>query len=94
MMSSASSAPARSRRSGTTRTQHPAATTDSPSAPARNPETPSLVSTVVADRDLSHEDIARLAYALWEARGGQGGSPEDDWLSAEQKLRRRVSEVS
>jgi|HubBroStandDraft_6_1064221.scaffolds.fasta_scaffold4754627_1 hypothetical protein len=32
------------------------------------------------------EDIARLAYSLWEARGCQGGSPEEDWLRAEQEL--------
>ena len=34
-------------------------------------------------------EIASLAHALWEARGGQGGSPEDDWFRAEQKLRAR-----
>ena len=28
--------------------------------------------------------VARLAYAYWEARGCQGGSPEEDWLRAEQ----------
>jgi hypothetical protein len=32
------------------------------------------------------EDIARLAYSLWEARGGQDGSPEEDWFRAEQEL--------
>jgi hypothetical protein len=35
------------------------------------------------------EQIASLAYAIWEARGGQGGSPEEDWLAAEQQLRAR-----
>ena len=34
-------------------------------------------------------EIARLAHALWEARGGQSGSPEDDWLRAERELRAR-----
>src|SRR6266496_2216990 len=33
------------------------------------------------------EDIARLAYSYWQARGCQGGSPEEDWLRAEQELR-------
>ena len=37
----------------------------------------------------SHEDIARLAYALWESRGGQGGSPDEDWLQAEKILAAR-----
>ena len=37
----------------------------------------------------AHEDIARLAYSYWEARGRQGGSPEADWLRAEQELKSR-----
>ena len=37
----------------------------------------------------SHEDIAVLAYSYWDARGFQGGSPEEDWLRAEQELRSR-----
>lgn len=32
------------------------------------------------------EDIARLAYSIWEARGRQAGSPEEDWFRAEQEL--------
>jgi len=35
----------------------------------------------------SFDDIAQLAYSYWEARGYQGGSPEEDWLRAEQELR-------
>jgi len=31
--------------------------------------------------------VARLAYSYWEARGSQSGSPEADWLRAEQELR-------
>ncbi len=34
----------------------------------------------------SREDIASLAYFYWEARGCQGGSPEDDWIRAEREL--------
>lgn len=37
------------------------------------------------------EEIARLAYSYWLARGGRGGSPEDDWLRAERELRARRS---
>jgi Protein of unknown function (DUF2934) len=33
------------------------------------------------------EDIAKLAYALWEQRGCPYGSPEFDWLEAERNLR-------
>jgi hypothetical protein len=32
------------------------------------------------------EAIARLAYSYWEARGGVGGTPEDDWFRAEHEL--------
>jgi len=34
----------------------------------------------------SHDAIAQLAYSYWEARGCQGGSPEEDWFRAEQEL--------
>ena len=37
----------------------------------------------------SREDIARLAYQLYEARGRQEGQELDDWLSAEQQLTSR-----
>jgi Protein of unknown function (DUF2934) len=33
--------------------------------------------------------VARLAYSYWEARSRQGGSPEEDWLRAEDELRGR-----
>ena len=36
----------------------------------------------------SSEEVARLAYSYWEARGCQGGSPEEDWFRAEQLLLR------
>jgi hypothetical protein len=37
----------------------------------------------------THEEIARLAYSHWEARGREHGSPEEDWYRAEQELLRR-----
>ena len=40
-----------------------------------------------AQGDLQHEEIAKLAYALWEARGGGHGLAEQDWLEAERLLR-------
>jgi len=33
-----------------------------------------------------HEQIASLAYALWQERGCPEGSPQVDWLRAEQEL--------
>lgn len=37
----------------------------------------------------THERIAELAYAYWEARGGEGGSSWEDWFRAEEELKRR-----
>ena len=38
---------------------------------------------------FDHGEVARLAYSYWEARGYQGGSPEDDWYRAQAELSRR-----
>jgi hypothetical protein len=38
------------------------------------------------DPSPTHEQIAALAYALWQARGGEAGSPDDDWFRAESEL--------
>ena len=35
----------------------------------------------------NREAIAKLAYRLWEDRGRPDGSPEYDWLLAEELLR-------
>ena len=43
----------------------------------------------VGDESPSHDQIAVLAYSYWEARGCQGGSPDEDWLRAERELRSR-----
>ena len=37
-------------------------------------------------RRPTHEEIARLAYSYWEARGCGGGSPSEDWFRAERVL--------
>ena len=39
----------------------------------------------------THEEIACLAYAYWEARGHPYGSAEEDWFRAERELLRRRS---
>jgi hypothetical protein len=46
--------------------------------------------SVAASYEPTFEEVSRLAYTYWEARGSQGGSPEEDWLRAEQELRVRV----
>jgi hypothetical protein len=35
---------------------------------------------------VSHEEVAKLAYSYWEARGHQDGFAEQDWLRAEREL--------
>lgn len=37
-------------------------------------------------REISQQDIAERAYALWLQRGSPQGSPEEDWLAAERLL--------
>ena len=39
------------------------------------------------------EDIARLAYALWQQRGCPDGSAEFDWFLAEEKLLQSVEHL-
>lgn len=39
------------------------------------------------------EDIARLAYAIWERRGCQADSAEQDWIEAEEQLRQPVPKI-
>ena len=52
-------------------------------SPALEPE---VAAAVAPATQPSREAVARLAYAYWEARGYQGGSPEEDWNRAEQEL--------
>ena len=69
-------------------------------APAKRTATPVVETSPSTETTLSHsvvtegpsfDEIARLAYSYWEARGYQGGSSEEDWLRAEQQLRGRAS---
>lgn len=36
-----------------------------------------------------HDEIARLAYKLYEERGASPGEADEDWYRAEAELRRR-----
>ena|SRR5215207_4557009 len=40
----------------------------------------------ITPRIPTREEIAALAYAYWEERGYQSGSPNEDWFRAEQEL--------
>jgi hypothetical protein len=50
------------------------------------PQSPQPVAPV-RNTLLTQERIARRAYEIFLARGGQGGSPEQDWFQAERELR-------
>jgi hypothetical protein len=39
--------------------------------------------------EITHADVALLAYSYWVERGYQGGSPEEDWTRAEAELHSR-----
>ncbi len=63
---------------------------------AESPEAPVNVSMQTASLSpgAAYDDIARLAYSYWEARGRQGGSPAEDWFRAEQELKSRQEVLS
>jgi hypothetical protein len=42
----------------------------------------------------SQQDIANLAYALWQQRGSPDGSSEQDWIEAENQLRNSSGQTS
>ncbi|MEX2261386.1 MAG: DUF2934 domain-containing protein [Bryobacteraceae bacterium] len=57
---------------------------ESPAASASNGRRP-------VPEEIDREAVANLAYSYWLKRGNQGGSPEEDWLRAEEELRERYS---
>ena len=60
-------------------------------APTRARTPSAKASGKVAVPTSNHEEIARLAYANWEARGCPHGSPDADWFRAEEEIRRGKS---
>ena len=86
--SGAAAVPARRKSVNTKRASH--TTVEVSNSPVFEAEDlPAATATAVAPA-LSAESfrnaVATLAYSYWEARGCQGGSPESDWLRAEQEL--------
>jgi hypothetical protein len=50
--------------------------------PVETPQAP----TPLAEARPAYEDIALLAYALWQERGCPEGSSDQDWFRAEREL--------
>jgi len=49
-------------------------------------EAPAVTAPAVTAPVLNpHDEIARIAYGFWEARGREHGYHEQDWLRAEQE---------
>jgi hypothetical protein len=95
----AAAAPARTKKDRGTRSKASPARSNSeaiPAVPSENSEASSVSISNLADAvaeidiDISHDEIARLAYLYAEARGFQGGSSDDDWFRAERELRQRA----
>ena len=84
--------PRKTNESVTTKTRAKAARTPETAASApRRHKKATPVAAASSDEIISTESVATLAFSYWEARGYQGGSPEDDWFRAESELRERVS---
>ena len=89
VVSNAAAAPARRKSVSTKRVSRPAII-EVANTPVSEPEILSVAAVAVASEAPaeSYQDaVARLAYSYWAARGYLGGSPEADWLRAEQELR-------
>lgn len=59
--------------------------------------TPSRVAEAGSDRrsgvvptGISHDQIAELAYRIWESQGRPEGTDIDDWLQAERHLQKHA----
>jgi len=87
-VSSAAAPPARRKSASPKRIARPSAV-EIYNTPASEPKGLSVqpAAAVVVPAGSFQEAVARLAYSLAEARGFVGGSPEEDWLRAEQELR-------
>ena len=51
--------------------------------------------TIETEEDLSYPsraEISELAYSYWEERGFEGGDSVQDWLRAEDELKKRYAE--
>jgi hypothetical protein len=82
-------APARTRKHAPAKRTATNAVATSPSiAPATDTATDADIT--LSNSIVTFDEIAKLAYSYWEARGYQGGSPEEDWLRAEEELNVRL----
>jgi hypothetical protein len=67
-------------------TTKPGSTQREPESNMRKPAATAATSQSQPSGASMQEDIARLAYTLWQQRGCPNGSAEFDWFAAEEKL--------
>jgi len=79
----------KSKTAATPRVKHGLKRTTAAAAP--EVEAGAEVAAFEAQFSPNEGEIAALAYTYWAGRGYQGGSPEEDWLRAEQELRAKAS---
>jgi hypothetical protein len=77
------------RRKPATTTRKPRTVSKAEPAAVLSVPAESATPAAIVSNEPTREQIASLAYALWESRGCQGGSPEEDWINAERQLRAR-----
>ena len=58
-------------------------------APLNHADAVDAKPALAAPAEISHANIASLAYSYWAERGHQGGSAEEDWFRAESQLTSR-----
>jgi len=80
-------APARRKSAATPRAKHDIKR----STAAAAPDIETAVVSLETRYSPGEDEIAVLAFTYWAGRGYQGGSPEEDWLRAEQELRAKTS---
>jgi hypothetical protein len=54
--------------------------------PTASVETINVAALEEISEPQNREQIAALAYALWQARGCPDGTPDEDWFQAEQEI--------
>ena len=57
-------------------------------------KSPAQAAEIVVLDPANHDDIAVLAYKLWQQRGCPSGSDQEDWFRAEQELKNRTVVVT
>ena len=62
------------------------------SKPASETSVPDLDPDAPATNGDAREEIAKIAYGYWEARGFCGGDPVEDWVRAENEYRQREAD--